>query len=80
MAKIDRLLEDIKRMGQWTDRLPGGKADGRDPSSFDPKQLANGISVEVEHTNDVMLAMEIAMDHLAEDPDYYEKLKTIHRD
>ena len=39
------------------------------------KQLPKGIQVEKEHTKDSNLAREIAMDHLAEDPNYYIKLK-----
>jgi|688.fasta_scaffold1843482_2 hypothetical protein len=38
------------------------------------KQLEIGISVELEHTGNEDVAMEIAMDHLEEDPRYYEKL------
>jgi len=38
------------------------------------KQLEKGIEVEYEHTSDFKLAKEIALDHLAEDPDYYFKL------
>jgi hypothetical protein len=34
-----------------------------------------GIEVEMEHTHDVDVAREIAMDHLTEDPIYYKKLK-----
>lgn len=41
------------------------------------KQLPKGIQVEKEHTKDSNLAREIAMDHLAEDPNYYIKLKRI---
>ena len=40
-------------------------------------QLKKGIKVEMEHTNDVSRAKEIAMDHLKEDPNYYTKLKKI---
>jgi hypothetical protein len=54
------------------DELKGGKADNKKPSDFDSKQLAAGIKVEYEHTNDKQKAREIAMDHLAEDPDYYK--------
>lgn len=54
--------------------IPGGKADGRDPSSFDPQQLEMGIKVEMEHTDDRAAATEIAMDHLSERPDYYTVL------
>lgn len=38
-------------------------------------QLAKGIKVEQEHTEDMALAREIALDHLAEFPDYYDRLK-----
>lgn len=41
------------------------------------KQLSKGIKIEKEHTKDSKLAHEIAMDHLAEDPNYYTKLKKI---
>lgn len=40
-------------------------------------QLAMGIRVEMEHTDDESIASEIAKDHLTEDPDYYSKLKKI---
>ena len=41
------------------------------------KQLNKGIKVEMEHTNDKKIAKEIAMDHIYEDPRYYDKLKKI---
>jgi hypothetical protein len=53
---------------------------------YDPKQYAKeyikpklmqGIKVEMEHTTDVRIATEIAMDHLWEDINYYEKLAKI---
>lgn len=58
----------------WIERIPGGLAAGKTPQDFDPEQLALGISIEMEHSTDVGIATEIAMDHLAEDPDYYQKL------
>ena len=45
----------------------------------DPKQLAMGIKVEMEHTDDKKVAKTIALQHLAEDPIYYSKLKKIHK-
>jgi hypothetical protein len=39
-----------------------------------PEQLMMGIKVEMEHTKDKALAKQIALDHLAEMPDYYTKL------
>jgi len=41
----------------------------------DPKQLAMGIAVEKEHTDSEEAAKKITLDHLAEDPEYYTKLK-----
>jgi hypothetical protein len=41
------------------------------------KQLEKGIKVEVEHTTDEAIAKEIAMDHLFEDPKYYDKLNKL---
>ena len=38
-------------------------------------ELKKGLEVEKEHTDDEEIAREIAMDHLAEDPHYYTKLK-----
>jgi len=56
---------------------------------YEPKQYAaeyikpklmKGIKVEMEHTTDVRIATEIAMDHLWEDINYYEKLAKIETD
>lgn len=48
-----------------------------DPSiSYDPEELKLGIEVEREHTNYKAIATIIAKQHLAEDPQYYSKLKT----
>lgn len=44
---------------------------------YDPKQLKIGIEVELEHTTDKKIAEIIAKHHLAEDPKYYTKLKTL---
>ena len=40
-------------------------------------QLSKGINIEKEHTNDLEIAKEIAMDHLSEDPNYYDKLEKV---
>jgi len=61
------------------DKVPGGLADKKKPSDFDPKALAKGQKVEMEHTDDPALAREIAMDHLTEDPSYYDKLEVIEK-
>ena len=71
--------------GEW---LSGGEARGTTPSVFNRTELAKGTRVEMEHvrggrysrSKQQGVAQEIAMDHLAEDPDYYKKLATIHKD
>jgi 8-oxo-dGTP pyrophosphatase MutT (NUDIX family) len=72
-------LRDLttERQASAKDQVPGGLADKSQPSDFDPKQLEKGVKVEKEHTDDPALAEEIAMDHLFEDPKYYDKLETI---
>ena len=61
----------------WSDySLPDGiaQAEGATPADFDRADLKTGIVVEMEHTTDPDVALEIAMSHLVEDPDYYDKL------
>jgi len=65
------------RSGQ--DKLPGGLGDKGPPKDVDPKQVAKGIKVEMEHTEDEAVAREITYDHLTEDPKYYDKLETIEK-
>ena len=40
-------------------------------------QLEKGIKVEMEHTKSKAKAKEIAMDHISEDPKYYDKLEKV---
>jgi hypothetical protein len=58
----------------FTETLSGGKADGRAPSDFDEAALEKGQKVELEHTDDYDIAIEIAQDHLSEFPTYYDAL------
>ena len=63
--------------GKNKDLVPGGLADAKRPEDFDPEQLATGVKVELEHTDDENVAREIAMDHLTEDAEYYVKLREV---
>jgi len=54
-------------------RIPGGLAEQKYPD-LDTVEWVKGMEVELEHTNDITIAAEIALDHLAEDPEYYTKL------
>jgi len=74
-ASILRQEDKIEK----AEKLKGGKADGMSTKDFDPKQLADGVEHELEHTKDRVIAREIAMDHLSKDPQYYVKLKKIEK-
>ena len=69
----------IRLLKNWKEKIPGGLSVGKTPADFNADDIAKGISVEMEHTDDVKIATEIAMDHLSEDPKYYDKLKKIEK-
>jgi len=79
-GEFDGRFDELDGARRWREQLPGGRAAGRRPAQFDPVQLRRGMRVEMEHTRDPNIAMEIAMDHLIEDPRYYHKLALIHQD
>ena len=70
---VESALDDLIK----ADQIPGGLADKKKPSDFDEEALEDGIKVEMEHTSSRSIATEIAMDHLTEDKEYYEKLEEI---
>jgi hypothetical protein len=72
-------MQKIKLKKQFKEKIPGGLASGKDIASFDEESIKKGIQVELEHTGDVDVAMEIAMDHLSEDPQYYDKLEKMEK-
>ncbi len=72
-----QISEEIRAAGLAADQIPGGIGDAMNPDDFDQDALRKGIQVEMEHTNDESVAREIAMDHLTEDPAYYDKLEKV---
>ena len=81
-------LSNLKNSMKENEILQGGLADKKslqdlarkhkmkDISEL-KKQLQVGIKVELEHTDNKKKAREIAMDHIFEDPKYYDKLSKI---
>jgi len=69
------------------DKIPGGLAKGMTLSDIAKhhnvsvanikQEFIKGYAVEREHTTDIDVAKEIALDHLYEDPNYYSKLSKI---
>jgi hypothetical protein len=72
------------KQGFTEEKLEGGVADDKSLSDIAKKhkvdvkvltkQFDKGVKVEMEHTDDKEKAKEIAMDHISEDPKYYDKL------
>jgi len=56
------------------ERIPGGRAKGKDPDKYNPDQMEVGEDIEKEHTPDKEVAREISRDHLEEFPNYYTGL------
>jgi hypothetical protein len=73
-SKLKKLFESNPFGGE---KLKGGLGDNRDVEEFNPVQVVKGIKVEMEHTNDVKSVLEIVVDHLTEDPLYYDHLEKI---
>jgi TolA-binding protein len=79
-AKFEEYRKAIKErhgidIRDFRQGIRGGRADARKVTDFELKELLMGIEVEQEHTTDKFRALEISMDHLAEFPDYYTRLK-----
>ena len=75
--KLDTQVDDVEQISQEKeetgDMIAGGLADDKVAREFNPEQLAMGLKVEMEHTDNPMVALEIAMNHLMEDPEYYTR-------
>ena len=57
------------------EKLVGGNGDGETEQSFDIEQIKKGLKVELEHTDDQLIALEIVYDHLTESGTYYDELE-----
>jgi hypothetical protein len=78
--KIKELFEDKDLFGVPTPSPEQvAKKHGADLDTI-LQQLKLGIKVELEHTRDRAMAKEIALDHLAELPDYYTRLDKMEND
>lgn len=73
--------EQVKRIAASNikeEKIKGGRAseEVRENATelFDPLEISVGIKVEMEHTDSIEAAREIALDHLTENKDYYTRL------
>jgi hypothetical protein len=68
---------NAKMVNYLRDKYQGRSIDGIKESKISKdklSQIKKGIEVEMEHTDDPKIALKIAMDHIKEDPKYYDKL------
>lgn len=73
-----------------SNKIKGGKADKMTAKDIANKfkvsvdkieaQIRKGVKIEMEHTDDKKRAAEIAMDHITEFPDYYDRLIKMEKD
>jgi len=70
LSYVQKLAIEKKKRGEI---IKGGLGDGKSPLEFNPEQIKLGMKVEMEHTNDPMIAIEIVLDHLSEDSEYYTR-------
>lgn len=77
---IINLVQEAINQNDRTKVLPVGKHNNIPDDQFDPKQLAMGIEVEHEHTDDPEISKAIAKDHLAECSDYYTRLAQMEKE
>lgn len=83
---MDHFKLTLERVSE-ADVVPGGLAKGLTLNDIAEKhgvsvdmmvaEFKKGIAVEMEHTTDREVAKEITLDHLFEDPKYYDKLKKV---
>ena len=83
----NEVVEENDNENNEEETLEGGKADNMSVEDIAKKhnvepdviktELEKAILVELEQTNDRDVAREIAMDHLSEQADYYEKLAVV---
>lgn len=76
-----------RKIKEREERIKGGLADGMSLEDLAKhhdtdvqtiiEKMEEGVNVEMEHTSEMLVAFEIAMDHIYEDLDYYNKLEKI---
>ena len=66
----------IKKFNEFIEHkniIVGGKGDSLKSSDVDQEELQVGIEVELEHkAGDRDAALDVVMDHLSENPNYYK--------
>jgi len=72
---IYELLSSFLYNGRYNEETRDGKE-----IDINKQELSNGIKIEMEHTDSKPVAKRIALDHLAEFPDYYTRLAKMEKE
>jgi hypothetical protein len=70
-------MKSLNEAAKKTNKVKGGKGDKLSPDQVNYHEFTKGWKHELEHTDDIDVAKEIALDHLAEDPNYYTRLDMV---
>ena len=66
--------DDVKFLVGYSEN-PKESENSQELFTFDIEQIKKGLKVELEHTEDPEIALEITLDHLTEFEDYYDRLE-----
>ena len=72
-------LKDVKVLDVKTSTPQQLAVKHKVAASVITSQLKKGIKVELEHTTDKKVAREIALDHIGEYVDYYDRLEKVEK-
>lgn len=79
---FEKIGDDVEDMNYYEEIMNVGVSidKGFTEEDVNGEQLEIGIKVEMEHTTNEDIAKKIALDHLAEIPDYYTRLEKMEAD
>ena len=84
LAKFIIRISKDKKVISHVNNLAGGYGDKITlPEAIDKfgvEALVKGLKVELEHTDNALIALEIAIDHLVENKKYYDYLEKMEKE
>lgn len=78
-VKTEKIVSFLAKITAYLLRQGKMNQENIDENSVNQEQLKMGIKVEKEHIECPVIARKIALDHLAEIPDYYTRLERMEK-
>lgn len=66
-------LQEFKALREDAEVFKGQRQVGITAKDVDPKEFLVGLAVEAEHSSDIAVQRQIALQHLADNPKYYSE-------